>query len=117
MSALATALLHATAAETGRAVELATTQGPFNLLGGRDRSAAFFAGTLRGLLGTAADKLRRVPPLPKVRGGRERSSGGACSVLWSVTSSWPRLSSRDPSASGLPRRPRTGQRRDSGAPL
>ena len=61
-AATALLLLHAAAAETGRAVELATTQGPFNLLCGRYRTAAFFDGTLRGSLCTAADKLRSAPP-------------------------------------------------------
>lgn len=60
----ATALLlqHAAAAEAGHAVELATTQGPFNLLCGRYRAAPFFDGTMRGSLCTAADKLRGAPP-------------------------------------------------------
>lgn len=70
----ATALLlqHAAAAEAGHAVELTSTQGPFNMLCGRHRTATFYDGTLRGSLCAAADKLRNAPPAA-LSEGQERA--------------------------------------------
>lgn len=66
----ATALLlqHAAAAEAGHAVALTATQGPFNLLCGRLRTATFFDGTLRGTLCAATDRLRHAPPASLAEG-------------------------------------------------
>ena len=67
-AAMALLLQHAAAAETGHPVALAATQGPFNLLCGRLRAAAFYDGTLRGTLCAAADKLRSAPPASLAEG-------------------------------------------------
>jgi hypothetical protein len=61
-AAVALLLQHAAAAETGHAVDLAATQGSYNVLCGRLGASAVSGGTLRGSLCAAAYQLRSAPP-------------------------------------------------------